>query len=78
MILYSIIPTEEIFQGMEDFNPQYEEIEMGGLSMQVERVSNNQAKLVRLYSTNPQDFLNPLFSPGTLLTYNPTIMSTKN
>lgn len=72
MILYSVIPTEVIFQGMEQYNPQYEEIELHGVSMQVERISNNEARIVRLYSVNPQDFLNPALTPGTLIVYGPT------
>jgi uncharacterized Fe-S radical SAM superfamily protein PflX len=75
MILYSVIPTEVIFQGMEQYNPQYEVIELQGVSMQVERISYNEARIVRLYSLNPQDFLNPELSPGTLIVYGPTIIS---
>jgi hypothetical protein len=75
MILYSVIPAEVIFQGMEQYNPQYEVIELQGVSMQVERISNNEARIVRLYSVNPQDFLNPELSPGTLITYGPTILN---
>jgi hypothetical protein len=74
MILHSVIPNEVIFEGMEQFNPQYEVIELQGISMQVERISNNEARIVRLYSVNPQDFLNPELSPGALITYSPTIV----
>jgi hypothetical protein len=75
MILYSIIPTEVIYQGFDQLNPQYEDIVMDGCSMQIERINENQAKIVRLYSVNPQDYLNTQFSPGTILTYSPTIIS---
>jgi hypothetical protein len=75
MILYSVIPTEVIFEGMENFNPQYEEIQWNGLTMQIEHVNHNQAKIVKLISTNPQDYLNPNYAPGTVIAFNPTVIS---
>jgi hypothetical protein len=75
MTLYSVIPTEVIFHGMEQYNPHYEDIELHGVSMQVERISYNEARIVRLYSVNPQDFLKPELCPGTLIVYGPSTVS---
>ncbi|MBP1991276.1 YlzJ-like family protein [Paenibacillus eucommiae] len=71
MIYYSVIPSEVIFQGMEDFHPHYEEIQLNGLTMQVEPIGSNQARIVRLISTNPQDYINPRYTPGTMIEYSP-------
>jgi hypothetical protein len=78
MTMYSIIPEEIIFQGMDKFDPHYEEMDLDGVKLQVERLSQYQAAIVRLISYNPQDYLNPKYAPGTLITYNPTLMSTQN
>jgi hypothetical protein len=75
MILYSIIPTEAIYQGFDQFNPQFEDVVLDGCSMQIERINENQGRIVRLYSVNPQDYLKPHFSPGSIITYSPTIIS---
>jgi hypothetical protein len=74
MILYSVIPVEVVFQGLDTHKPQYEDIELQGVSMQVERISSSEARIMRLYSVNPQDYLNPQLYPGTLIEYGPTIL----
>jgi YlzJ-like protein len=78
MIIYSVIPSEIIYQGMESFDPHYEEMDMDGVKLQVERLNQYQAAIVRLISYNPQDYLNPKFAPGTLITYNPILKTTQN
>jgi hypothetical protein len=77
MIIYSVIPNEVIFEGLEDFDPRYEEISMDGITLQVERRGQHQAAIVRLLSYDPQDYLNPKYAPGSIIEYNPSVMSTK-
>ncbi|MDI3538156.1 MAG: hypothetical protein PWP12_61 [Bacillota bacterium] len=69
MILYTPMPLELVLEGMEDYRPQYEEVVVRGHKLLVERTGVNQAKLVRLLSTNPNDFLDPSFFPGSILTF---------
>lgn len=71
MIVYSVLPDEIVFKDMEDYTPQYTDIEVGGLRMQVEAISGHKARIVRLYSTNPQDYLNPSYAPGTEIDFHP-------
>lgn len=78
MIMYSVIPSEIIYQGMDSFDPHYEEIDVDGVKLQVERLNAYQAAIVRLISYNPQDYLDPKYTPGTLVTYQQTFISNQN
>jgi hypothetical protein len=72
MIIHSIMPLEVIFAGMEQQTNNYVEVTVGGISMQVERVGVNQAKIIRLLSCRPDDFINPAYTPGTMIYYEPS------
>ncbi|MDR6552757.1 YlzJ-like family protein [Paenibacillus qinlingensis] len=78
MIHYSVIPMEVIFEGFDAFSPQYLDIEVDGFMMQIEPLSGYQARIVRLYSCNPQDYLNDQYAPGTLISYRPQIEAISN
>lgn len=67
MIIYSTIPLEYIFEGYEQYQPKYEEVTYDGVQMLVEPTGPFQGKIVRLYSSNPQHYLDPRFQPGNLL-----------
>jgi hypothetical protein len=72
MTIHSIIPLEVIFAGMEQQTFDYLDVIIEGVSMQVERVGVNQAKIIRLHSCRPVDFLNPAYAPGTIIFYQPS------
>jgi hypothetical protein len=72
MTIHSIMPLEVIFAGLEQQTCNYVEVIVGGISMQVERVGINQAKVVRLLSCRPEDYLNPAYTPGTIIYYQPS------
>jgi hypothetical protein len=67
MIIYSAMPLELVYQGFDEFDPQYEEVEHNGMSMIIEPSGPYQGKIVRLLSCNPQDYLNPSHTPGTVI-----------
>ncbi|RTE07051.1 YlzJ-like family protein [Paenibacillus whitsoniae] len=71
MIHYSVLPMDVVFEGMSSYTPEFVDIEQNGMSMQVEPIGRFQAKIVRLYSCNPQDYLNAKYAPGTIISYNP-------
>lgn len=71
MTLYTIMPDDVVWAGQEEFEPVYLDVEINGISMQVERVNDAQARVVRLYSGNVQDFLNPSYAPGSILEFQP-------
>lgn len=72
MIMYSIVPSEQIFEGIDNEQEPIEEISISGILMQVQPISSRQAKIVRIISPNPQDFLNPAYAPGEMIHYNPS------
>ncbi|MDF2927261.1 MAG: hypothetical protein K0R57_6175 [Paenibacillaceae bacterium] len=71
MTHYSIIPEETVFEGCEAFAPDYMELEVNGIMMQVERLNGFQARIVRIYSGNALDYTNPRYAPGSLLEFQP-------
>ena len=64
-VLYTTMPLELMFPSEESTNRQY--VKRQGRLMEVELVDYNQAKLVRLFSTDPNDYLNEQLQPGVLV-----------
>jgi len=62
------MPLEMVLEGM-DKKYEFKEIEIDGVKLVIEPISINQGKIVQLLSSNPQDFLNPNFSPGKIVTF---------
>jgi len=73
MILYTTMPEELIFQENNDAYIKQMTIEVNGLTLVVERISSDQCRIVQLLSTNPNDFLNNAFAPGSVLMLKPYI-----
>ena len=65
MIWYSVIPLDPagLLQG-EQAVVTSREIRVEGILMEVEPMSEDQAKIVRLLDCGLQDYLNPRYSPG--------------
>lgn len=75
-MLYTIIPVEYIFEpeeadedepGKKDKDDD-EEIKREGISLMVQHLSPGQAKITRIISTNPNDYLRPEWQPGSMMT----------
>lgn len=65
-MLYTIIPYEEVFdEGDQILSSR--EISVGGIFMQVQPGDNNSGQIARIISTDPQDYLNPNYQPGTMI-----------
>lgn len=73
-VLWTVLPPETVLDGWEKC-PAYEEIGLDGATVVVERLSPREARVVRLLSTSPADYLRPEFQPGTMLSYSPTWQS---
>lgn len=69
MLIYSPMPPELIWEGYDEFKPQYEEINLDGILIQIEPLGNNHARVVRIFSTDPPDYLNSLYQPGNIIRY---------
>ena len=66
-LIYTPIPLEQIFPDNLD-NLEYKELDLGdGKTVIVERVNESQCKIVRLISTDCNDFLDSRYQPGTLI-----------
>lgn len=73
MTLYTPIPLETVFAGMDEFKPRYMNIRLNGIDMQVEMINGIQARIVRLLSGNPNDYLNPAYAPGAVIEFQPAL-----
>ncbi|WP_010269408.1 YlzJ-like family protein [Paenibacillus senegalensis] len=71
MTIYSPMPEELIFQGMDEANYEFQHIQLDGIDIQVQMVNANQAKIVRIFSPIADHYLNPSYSPGTIITFPP-------
>ena len=69
MMIWSIVPPEIMFNTAAP--PTYEEIEWGGLKCLVEKTSPTQCRVIRLLTTDPNDYLRNELQPGSILTYEP-------
>ncbi|MCM3769380.1 YlzJ-like family protein [Priestia aryabhattai] len=68
MILYTMMPQELIFQQsylQEQSQPKL--INHNGIPVIVEENEHKQQQIVRVLSTNPQDYLNENYYPGQIL-----------
>lgn len=73
MIIHSIMPIEQIFDGFDTEQSDIEEVTVNGLIMQVQSINSRQARIVRLMSSNPQDYLNPAYAPGQIIQMHPSL-----
>lgn len=68
MLLYTPLPLELVLEGYDHYRC-YKEIEFAGVKLQVEQLDSGRGKITRILSTNPKDFLNPLFQPGNIVSF---------
>ena len=67
-MIYSIFTVETIFSDWDQYDPQYEEMELEkGITLSVERVDPQQVRVNRIISSNPQVFLRNDILPGTIV-----------
>ncbi|NPV71298.1 MAG: hypothetical protein HPY55_11750 [Firmicutes bacterium] len=65
MILYTVMPIEEIMQ-QEERRRSFE-IRVRGRTVLIEPVSPTEGRVVRVISTDPQDFLDSSLQPGSMV-----------
>lgn len=64
MILYTMMPEELVFPIDMSVYDKQKIVQMNGISVVVSENAQKQYEVVRLLSTNPQDFLNEQYCPG--------------
>ena len=72
MMLYTIIPSEAIFDPGSETGPaensEEVEIKQGPVSLLTQALPGGQYKINRIISTDPQDYLKPEWQPGSIIT----------
>lgn len=72
MMLYTIIPSETIFDSEPETGPVENsgevEIKQGPVSLLTQALPGGQYKINRIISTDPQDYLKPEWQPGSIMT----------
>lgn len=71
-LLWTVLPVELVLDGCEK-GPVYEEVELAGAKVVIERLAPDESRVVRLLSTSPADYLRPELQPGVAVTYKPAL-----
>ncbi|WP_059105220.1 YlzJ-like family protein [Shouchella shacheensis] len=74
MILYTLMPTEQIFPEEENVFESQKVMDCEGGQLVVEQVNGGDFRVVRLISSDPNQFLNPSYAPGTIIQAKPTLL----
>ena len=70
MILYTTIPMEFIFPALQEEFQSIEMVTWQGVPMMVQK-EEQQMRVLRVLSTNPNDYLNQQIEPGQYLPFPP-------
>lgn len=70
MVLYTIIPPEELFADDAEPVPPVKAA-VGGVAALVTPLGDGTARIERLLSTDPDDYLNPALQPGLIVALSP-------
>lgn len=66
-MMYTVISIDDILEGIEDEPAITAELVVDGITMTVEPLGAFQARVVRLFSTDPRDYLTPQYQPGSII-----------
>lgn len=66
-MFYTVVPIEDILDGIEKEPALTMELSLGGLLLEVEPQGDFTAKIVRIISSNPQDYLHNEYQPGAVV-----------
>ena len=69
MVLWTPLPLELVTAGLEPAMPAPAEVRVRGRLVQVAPVGPGAGTVVRLISSDPQDYLDPQFQPGANITW---------
>ncbi|MFZ7102569.1 MAG: YlzJ-like family protein [Peptococcaceae bacterium] len=69
-VLYTTIPLDIVMDDKQaEGNYAFQDIEYHGIEMQVEALSWNKFKIIRLYSTDPVHYLDERLQPGSIISF---------
>lgn len=78
MILYTPIPLEQVLEGHDNPLDNLQEITIEGKQVLVESVGNGEGRVVRLFSTDPADYLDGRFNPGRRVVFSGNLVKENN
>lgn len=67
MMLYTVIPIEDVLEDMEKEPALTTELVIGGVIMEIELLGNFEGRVVRVISSDPQDYLASHHQPGSII-----------
>ena len=67
-MIHSIVSDEMLYAGLDQITAPVE-MQINGVCIQMEWISNNQARVCRLLSPNPNDYMNEKYAPGQIITF---------
>lgn len=68
-MFYTIVPEDQLLEGWEDAVPVSFDVPFHSGLMEVEPIDMFSGKIVRIISSNPQDYLDPQYQPGSLFNW---------
>lgn len=71
MIHYCAMPMEVVAKNEDPSVYENMEIQWNGVTMLVQPCGTNEARIVRLISPDPYDYMNPAYAPGQVLRFLP-------
>jgi hypothetical protein len=66
-VLYTVVPLEDVLEGLEKEPSPTMVLNLRGYSLEVELLEGLQARVVRLFSTDPEHYLLPHCQPGAVI-----------
>ena len=66
-MLYTVIPIDDVLASWENDPPTTIDMVVQGVLMEVEPLGNFSGRIVRLISSNPNDYIDPNHQPGSIL-----------
>ncbi|OAB45054.1 YlzJ-like family protein [Paenibacillus antarcticus] len=73
MTLYTIMPMDVIWEGSFKETEATVEVIVESILMQVMPMDQGNAQIVRLLNCSLNDYLNPLYAPGQMIRYIPSL-----
>lgn len=76
MILHTLMPNQAVLEGQDELDEQVKKqrlTNINGHSVVIEPVSANECRIVRLISSDPQNYLDSRLQPGNILPMTPDL-----
>ncbi len=67
MFLFTVLPLEDVLDGIEEEPAATMLLSQGDLTLEVEQLEGFQARVVRIHSTDPAHYLSANCQPGAVI-----------